>query len=73
MEIYERMKQYINDHHLKQSSIAEEIGLSRSIFSMMLNGERRVLATDLEKFCKAVEEPPEKFLNVNFDTKEKEA
>lgn len=63
MKTYERMKKYIIDHHLNQSSIAREMGMLKSTFNMMVNGKRHVTAEDLEKFCNAVEAPPELFID----------
>lgn len=63
MKTYERMKKYILDNHLKQRSIAKDMGMIPSTFSMMLNGKRHVTVDDLEKFCKSVKAPPELFIS----------
>lgn len=63
MKTYERMKNYILKNHLKQNSIAQDMGLLPSTFSMILNGERRITADELGDFCKSVRQSPELFLD----------
>lgn len=63
MRTHERMRQYILKNHLKQSSIAKDMGVLESTFSMMLNGKRHVTADDLEKFCQSVKQSPELFIS----------
>ena len=63
MKAHERMRNYILENHLKQSSIAQEMGLLPSTFSMILNGERRLTADELGDFCKSVKQSPEVFLD----------
>lgn len=63
MKAYERMKNYIVENHLKQSSIAKDMGLLESTFSMMLNGKRHITADQLGDFCKSVKKSPELFLD----------
>ena len=72
MTLNERMKQYIFDNDLKQSTIAKKMGILESKFSMMLNGKRKILADDLRSFCKAVKESPELFIPFNDDEDGKE-
>lgn len=67
MRTHERMREYILKNHLKQGSIAKDMGILESTFSMMLNGKRHVTADDLEKFCKSVKQSPELFISYNPD------
>ena len=64
------MKQYIIENHLKQGSIAKDMGLLESTFSMMLNGKRHVTADDLGEFCKSVKQSPELFISYKEENEE---
>ena len=60
MKVYQKVRQYIDDHHLKQISIARKAGIPKGTFGAMLNGKRTMYADDLRSICYA--------LNVSADT-----
>jgi len=62
MEVYKRIKSYINDTGLKQGKVAEKAGYDVKKFSAMMNGKRKIYAEDLAKICSALEVSPEKFI-----------
>lgn len=62
MKIYERVKCYIDDNHLKQISISRATGIPNPIFNAILHGKRIMHADDLEKICKALGVSAETFI-----------
>lgn len=52
--IAQKMKNYISDHHLKQSSIARSMGVNITTFNMMLNGKKKVYAEEMIDFCNTI-------------------
>jgi len=62
MEVYKRIKAYINDAGLKQGKVAEKAGYDIKKFSAMMNGKRKIYAEDLAKICSALEVSPEQFI-----------
>lgn len=73
MHVYEKVKEYICENHLKQISIAKASGISAQTFSAMLNGKRVMYADDLESICKALRVSPNRFISYNGNTQEKTA
>ena len=54
MKVYQKVRQYIDDHHLKQISVACKAGIPRTKLSAMLNGKRTMYADDLRSICYAL-------------------
>jgi len=54
MQVYERVKKYINESGMKQGVIAERAGLSAQAMSAMMNGKRKMYADDLEELCRVL-------------------
>lgn len=65
MRIYEKVRAYINDNHLKQKSIARKAGISASTFSAMLHGRRTMYAEDLRAICYSLKVSANTFIDVN--------
>ena len=63
MKVYERVRAYIEENHLKQSHIAETAGFSVSTFNAMLTGRRKMYADDLEIICRALKVSSELFID----------
>ena len=61
--IWECIKDYVNEHKLSQHLIAENMDITESRLSMMLNGKRKITVDDYIRLCKAIAVPPTKFLN----------
>lgn len=64
MRVYEKVRSYIDDHHLKQISIAHKAGIPPATFSAMLNGKRTMYADDLQAICLALNVGAETFITV---------
>lgn len=62
MLVYEKVRQYLKDHGIRQSFVAEKCNLSLSTFNSMMNGHRRMYAEDLRKICYALNVSPEVFI-----------
>ncbi len=69
MKVYERVKRYIDENHLKQISISQATGIPNPIFNAMLHGKRIMHADDLEKICKALNVSAEIFIPSSEDNK----
>ena len=54
MRIYEKVKFYIDEHHLKQVSVAKQAGISPSALSAMLNGKRKMYPDELRAICQSL-------------------
>lgn len=63
MKIYQKVKRYIEDHYLKQKSIAEAAGIPNATFNAMLNGKRKMYAEDLKAVCLALGVSADIFIN----------
>ena len=64
MLVYQKVKQYLEDHGIRQSFVAEKCNISLSTFNAMLNGKRRMYAEDLRQICYALNVSPEVFIEV---------
>lgn len=60
MHVYERVREYIDAHHINQKSIAEAADIPNTKLSAILSGKRKMYAEDLKAICVA--------LNVSADT-----
>jgi len=50
-KLNEKIKELREQLHLSQSYVADQIGVNRSTFTQMENGNRRILVEDLQKLC----------------------
>lgn len=76
MEIYKKIKGYIDEKGLKQNKIAQKAGYSENKFSAMMTGKRKIYADDLVSICKVLNVSPEEFItqqNSNEEAAAKEA
>ena len=62
MLVYQNVKQYLIDHGIRQSFVAEKCSISLPTFNAMLNGKRKMYAEDLRLICYALGVPPEVFI-----------
>ena len=60
MQIYEKVRKYIDERGFKQKAVAEAANIPNVTFNAMLNGKRKMYAEDLKAICIA--------LNVSADT-----
>lgn len=62
MYVYEKVKLYIQENHLKQTSIARKAGIKINTFNAMLNGKRKMYVDDLIAICYALNVSSETFI-----------
>ena len=67
MLVYQRVKQYLEDHGITQSFVAEKCNFNPTTFNAMMNGKRKMYAEDLRLVCYALNVSPEVF--IEFDKK----
>lgn len=61
--IWEGIKDYVTEKKLSQKQIAENMNISESRLSLMLNGKRKMTVDDYLSICNAIAVQPTKFLN----------
>lgn len=64
MEVYKKVREYIEENGYKQLSIAQKAGFSKVTFNAMMNGKRTMYADDLKAVCLALNVSPELFIEV---------
>ena len=64
VQVYKKVRAYIDEHGLKQTAIAQKAGISKVTFNAMMNGKRRMYADDLRAICLALNVSPELFMEV---------
>ncbi len=64
MEVYKKVRAYIENNGYKQVAIAEKAGISKVTFNAMLNGKRTMYADDLKAVCLALNVSPEVFIEI---------
>ena len=64
MQIYEKVRHYIDEQGIKQVAIAEKSGISKNTFNAIMNGKRTLYAEDLRAICIALNASPEMFIEV---------
>lgn len=62
MCVYEKVREYITNHGIKQTYIARKCGISTSTFNAILSGKRTMYADDLRAICFALNVSPELFI-----------
>lgn len=64
MQVYERVRIYLDDNGLKQAAVAQKAGIPDTAFNAMLSGEKTLYADDLRAICLALDVSPEKFIEI---------
>ena len=64
-KLNERIKELRNRLHLSQDYVAKYLGLSRSTYTQMENGNRKVLADEVAQLCKLFGVSADDLLNDN--------
>lgn len=54
MKMYEAVREYLDEHGIKQTALAERAGFRINTLNAMLNGHRKMYADDLAKICIAL-------------------
>lgn len=60
--IYERIKAYLKNNNIRQTTLAKKTFLSDAAISMMLNGKRGILAEEYFSICAALGVPLNTFV-----------
>lgn len=64
MQVYEKVRDYLNENGYKQVTIAQKAGISKATFNAIMNGKRTLYADDLRAICIALNVSPELFINM---------
>ncbi len=62
MEVYKKVRAYIEENGYKQLGVAQKAGISKVTFNAMMNGKRKMYADDLRAVCLALNVSPELFI-----------
>ncbi len=62
MKVYEKVREYITEHGIKQNAIAKKCNISTATFSAIMNGKRTMYADDFRAICIALNVSPEIFI-----------
>ena len=65
MQVYEKVRAYIDSNGFKQVTIAQKSGIPKATFNAIMNGKRTLYADDLKAICIALNISPEVFININ--------
>ena len=64
MEVYKKVRAYIEANGYKQIAVVKRAGISKVTFNAMMNGKRIMYADDLRAICLALNVSPEVFIEV---------
>lgn len=64
MQVYEKVRDYIDGHGINQNAVAQMSGISNTTFDDILNGNRLLYADELRAICLALNVSPEFFIDV---------
>lgn len=65
------LNDYLSEHGIKQSFVAEKTGISADLISKTLKGERRLLADEFIRICKAIKIPDTEIARLVGEVNEK--
>ena len=65
MEVYKKVRAYIEKNGYKQLTIAQKAGISKVTFNAMMNGKRTMYADGLRAICLALNVSPELFIEIH--------
>ena len=65
MTVNEKLKSYIQKRGIKQTAIAEAIGMNNQNFNAIINGKVSLKVTTLESICEFLRVDPAFFLSRN--------
>lgn len=69
MHVYEKVRDYIEQHGYKQVVIAKKAGIAKTTFNAIMNGKRTMYADDLCAICIALNVSPEIFIEFKKNSK----
>jgi len=64
MQVYQKVRAYIEEQGIKQKEVAQKTGISTVTFNAIMNGKRTMYADDLRAICIALDVSPENFIEV---------
>ncbi len=67
MEVYKKVRAYIEKNGYKQLTVAQKANISQGTFNAMMSGEQTIYADDLRAICLALNVSPELFIEVHRD------
>lgn len=62
-----RIKEYLQEHGIKQTFLAEKIDMTNSVVSDMLTGQRKISCVEYYKICTVLGLPLDTFLKDETD------
>ncbi len=62
MQVYEKVRAYIDEMDYPQGAVAEKAGIPKTAFHAILSGKRTLYADDLKAICLALNVSPEVFI-----------
>ena len=71
MQVYEKVRDYLDENGYKQVTIAQKAGISKATFNSILNGKRTLYADDLCAICVALNVSPELFIDIKKEEAKK--
>lgn len=71
MHVYEKVREYIDSHGIKQIAVATKAGFQPQTFNAIMNGHRTLYADDLRAICIALNVSPEVFIDIDCTASQK--
>ena len=62
MQVYEKVRAYIDEMDYPQGAVAEKAGIPKTAFHAILSGKQTMYADDLKAICLALNVSPEVFI-----------
>lgn len=72
MNVYKKVRSYLDENGIKQMNVAKRAGIPYSTFNAILNGKRTLYADELRAICCALNVSPEKFIEIKSHNTYKE-
>lgn len=67
MKVQSRVADYVQNNGIRNSFIAEKIGMSPVILSRIFTLKREMTADEFERICLALKKAPNDFMTVNYE------
>lgn len=62
MQVYRKVRAYIDTQGLKQVAVARKAGIPVTTFNAIMTGKRKMYADDIQAICIALNVSPELFI-----------
>jgi len=69
MLVYQKVRAYMEANGIKQTIVANKIGMSMATFNAIMTGNRTMYAEDLRAICHALNVSPEQFIEWGAERK----